>query len=138
MIAVLDACFIIDWSSYRNKHLLEEFFKTMYIHEEVLRQVRSPVAIEYLGRLFTSGVLRLYPWSNTEEKEFNKLRDEVTRDPRIPSLERPDIICLVMAKTLDSVLLSENLGIHRVVQFHPRYRGLRLWTSLELLEKHGL
>jgi len=110
------------------------FFKLLYIHEEVLEQVKSERALRLVGDLLSRGVLRLYPWSSADESEFLRLREEVVADPRVPALERPDLLCLIMAKSLGAVLLSENVGIHRVVQFHPRYEDVTVWTALELLE----
>ena len=134
MLGVIDACFVIDWANYRGRRALKRMFKLLYVHEEVLEQIRTRRAVEFVGELFSEGVLRIYPWSESEESEFLRLRDEVVADPRIPSLERPDILCLVIARSLNAPLLTENLGVHRVVQFHPRYAGLRVWTALELLE----
>ncbi|RLF98389.1 MAG: hypothetical protein DRN49_05950, partial [Thaumarchaeota archaeon] len=100
----------------------------------VLDQLVSEHTIEFTSRLLSKGVLRLYPWSQSEEDEYLRLRSEIVSDPRIPSLERPDVLCLVMARSVNAVLLSENIGVHRVVDYHPRYRGLRVWTALEALE----
>jgi len=134
MIGVLDACFIIDWCKYRHRELLEQLFATLFIHEETLAQLKSETTITYVSRLLSEGKLRLYPWSQIEEDEYLRLRGEIIHDPRIPSLERPDILCLIMAKNLNAILLSENTGIHRVTEFHPRYRGLIVWTALETIE----
>jgi hypothetical protein len=131
---VADACFLIDWSRYRRKGILEKLFDLLLIHEETLLQLRSPPAIEYVSSLLASGLLRLYPWSPDDERQYSKLRDEVSLDPRIPSLERPDLLCLVIAHRTGSVLLSENLGVLRVTQFHPIYSRVKVWTSLEVLE----
>jgi hypothetical protein len=129
-----DACFLIDWSRYRRKNILERLFDLLLIHEETLLQLRSPPAIEYVSSLLASGLLRLYPWSPDDERQYSRLRDEVSLDPRIPSLERPDLLCLVIAHRTGSVLLSENLGVLRVTQFHPLYSRVKIWTSLEVLE----
>ena len=134
MLGVLDACFIIDWSRYRRRKLLSKLFDIMYIHEEVLAQIRSIVAIEYVTELMARGTLRLYAWSDTDEVEFVRLREEVSSDPRIPAVERPDILCLIIAKSLNAILLSENVGIHRIVQYSPRYKDANVWTALEVLE----
>ena len=134
MRGVADACFLIDWSRYRRRDLLEKLFNLILIHEETLLQLRSPPAIEYTSSLLASGLLRLYPWSSDDEKQYNKLREEVSLDPRLPSLERPDLLCLVIAHRTGSILLSENLGVLRVTQFHPLYSRVKVWTSLEVLE----
>ncbi|RLF13691.1 MAG: hypothetical protein DRJ66_07385 [Thermoprotei archaeon] len=134
MLGVLDACFIIDWSRYRRRKLLSKLFDIMYIHEEVLAQIRSTIAIEYVTELMMRGILRLYAWSDADETEFIRLRDDVSSDPRIPAVERPDILCLIIAKALNAILLSENVGIHRIVEYNPRYRNVSIWTALEVLE----
>jgi len=134
MLGVIDACFIIDWCRYRYRGLLEKFFSTLFVHEETLEQLKSERSITYISELLAKGILRLYPWSHREEDEFLKLRSEIASNSRIPSLERPDILCLIMAKNLNATLLSENVGIHRVVEFHKEYGNVIVWTALETLE----
>jgi hypothetical protein len=134
MLGVADACFLIDWARFRRRELLASLFEAILIHEEVLAQLRSPSAIDFASRLLARGALRLYPWSEAEEELFIKLRDEVALDPRIPSLERPDLLCLVIAYRAGASLLTENLGVLRVVQFHPTFSRVTAWTALEVLE----
>ena len=134
MIAVIDTCFIIDWARYRRKNILTKLFKLILIHEEVLAQIRSPITINFISNLLSQGVVKLYPWSSREEEAFNRLREEIVLDPRIPALERPDILCLIMAYMSNSILLSENKGILRVIAFHPKYSAIKVWTALEVLE----
>ena len=134
MIGVVDACFIIDWCRYRRRELLERLFSVLFIHEETLGQLRSEKTITYVSDLLAKGKLRLYPWSHSEEDEYLRLRSEIVVDPRIPSLERPDMLCLIMAKRLNAILLSENIGIHRVIEFHSKYSNVVVWTALETLE----
>jgi len=135
MLGVVDACFLIDWSRYRRRELLASLFEAILVHEEVLAQLRSPSAIDFASRLLARGALRLYPWSTAEEELYVQLRDEVALDPRIPSLERPDLLCLVIARRTGAALLAENLGVLRVVQFHPAYSRVTAWTALEVLEQ---
>jgi len=132
---VVDTCFIIDWAKYRRRKILNNIFKLLLIHEEALAQIKSPKAVEYISQLLSRGIMRLYPWSSSEEEMYIKLRDEIVADPRIPALERPDILCLIIAYKTNSILLSENIGILRVTQFHPVYSKVRVWTSLEVLEQ---
>jgi len=134
VIGVVDACFIIDWCRYRRRELLERLFSVLFIHEETLGQLRSEKTITYVSDLLAKGKLRLYPWSHSEEDEYLRLRSEIVVDPRIPSLERPDMLCLIMAKRLNAILLSENIGIHRVIEFHSKYSNVVVWTALETLE----
>ena len=134
MRGVTDACFLIDWSRYKRREILEKLFDLLLIHEETLLQLRSPPVIDYASSLLARGLLRIYPWSSDDERQYSKLREEVSLDPRVPSLERPDLLCLVIAHRTGSILLSENLGVLRVTQFHPLYSRVNVWTSLEVLE----
>jgi len=141
MIAIIDSCFIIDWSKYRKKHLIKNLFDLIYIHEENLSQLKSFEAINFTSDLFNSNILRLYPWSMRDEDEYIRLRNELTLNSRIPSLERPDLLCLIIAKNTNGILLSENTGIHRVTQYHPRYMSVKVWTAIETIENmiyHGI
>ncbi len=135
MRGVVDACFLIDWSRFRRRRILEELFDVLLVHEEVLGQVRSEVTVEYASSLLAKGVLRLYPWSEADEVEFVTLRSQVSSNSRIPSLERPDLLCLIIAYNSGAVLLSENVGVHRVVEYHPKYSRVRVWTALDVIEQ---
>ena len=135
MLGVADSCFLIDWARFGRRELLANLFEAIFVHEEVLAQLRSPSAVDFASRLLARGVLRLYPWSLAEEELYLRLRDEVALDPRIPSLERPDLLCLVIAYETGAVLLTENLGILRVIQFHPTFSRVTAWTALEVLEQ---
>jgi len=134
MIGVLDACFIIDWSKYSNKSLIQELFDIIYIHEETLAQLKSEDSIQLISNLLSKDKLRIYPWSDLDEEKYAKLRDEISGDPRIPSLERPDLLCLIISHDINGILLSENTGIHRIVNFHPEYRKVEVWTAAEVIE----
>ena len=134
MIGVIDSCFIIDWCKFRYRELLKKLFSLLYLHEETLAQLKSEDTILFTSKLLSEGKLRLYPWSQSEEDEFLLLRSEIIGNSRIPSLERPDMLCLIIAKNLNAILISENLGIHRVIEFHPRYRNVKIWTALEVIE----
>ena len=135
MIGVIDTCFLIDWSRFRRRNVLKKLFNLLLIHEDILRQIKSEETIEYTSRLFAEGILRLYPWSEIDEREFINLRNQVSSNSRIPSLERPDILYLIIAYNNNAILLSENLGIHRVVQYHPKYSRVKVWTALDVLEQ---
>jgi len=89
------------------------------------------LAAEWLS----AGFLQLYPWTVAEERELGQLASELRRYPQIPELEAPDLKCLAAAKASGLVLLTENLGVRRVVEFHPRYREVEVWTSLTALER---
>ncbi|MFQ6063360.1 MAG: hypothetical protein ACE5J9_09350 [Methanosarcinales archaeon] len=47
----------------------------------------------------------------------------------------PDLLCLVAAKESESILLSENIGVIRVCEFHPDYVNIKVMTSLDLIEQ---
>jgi hypothetical protein len=41
LFAIADTCFLIDWSYWRYRDVLFELFKTVFIPENVLREVKS-------------------------------------------------------------------------------------------------
>jgi len=39
--AIADTCFLIDWARYRHRDVLFKLFKTVFVLETILREVKS-------------------------------------------------------------------------------------------------
>ena len=81
---IIDACFIIDWSKYSKKELLKSLFKRVFIHEEILAQLKSERPIFLASKWLSEKFMALYPQTSLSEELFEKLAEEVRKYPEIP------------------------------------------------------
>ena len=132
--AVLDACFIIDWARYEKRELLKSLFDRAFIHRDVLNQLVSERAISLASKWLGEGFLAIYPWMDSDEDVALRLISQLSAMPEIPMLERPDVLCLVIALRTRSCLLTENKGILRAVEFHPDLSDVKVLTAIDILE----
>ena len=131
--AVADACFLIDWCRYAHWQLLEHLFQRIYIHAEVLDQLVSEPAVKLASTWLGKRFLVLYPWMEEDEQLAQQLTREIVAHPQLPYLERPDVLCLVIALRTGAPLLSENTGILRACNYHPRLTQVQVLTALDVL-----
>jgi len=71
---------------------------------------------------------------DSDEDVALKLISQLLAMPEVPMLERPDVLCLVIALKTHSCLLTENTGILRAVRFHPDLQDVKVLTALDVLE----
>ena len=131
---VMDACFIIDWARWSGRDLIWKAFSTGFVPEIVLREIVSPSSLGLLRRWIVEGWLTIYPHSSELESEAVRLMLELRRDPRIPRIDAPEAVCVVIARRIGAVALTENRGILRAYQLTPeRLKPAVVWNSLRLL-----
>ena len=133
-MCVVDACFVIDWSRWRRRDLLWEVFSTGFVPEPVLREVSTPAPLRVLREWMAAGRLTVYPSSRELEDEAVSLVLEMRRDPRVPRIDPPEALCVVVARRIGAAVLSENRGILRAFQLAgERLAPAVVWNSLRLL-----
>ncbi|RLG49283.1 MAG: hypothetical protein DRN96_09850 [Thermoproteota archaeon] len=99
----------------------------------MLREVKSEKAVTLVFEWLTSDYALLTALTPSEERELRALLDYVSLDPRIPRVDEPEAIGLVLAKSRGLVLLTENRGARRITQYHPEYRSVKVWGALRVL-----
>ena len=134
MIGSMDTCFLIDWSRYSRRGLLEEAFDFVYVTEDVLREVASEETLTYVSGLLARGFLVIYPLRAEAASVARRAVEISARDPRVPVLDPPEALALAMARLEGCVCLTENKGVLRLVQYYEEFSGVEVWRSLELLE----
>ena len=131
---VLDACFIIDWSRWRRRHLIKEIFSAGFMPEITLREVITEKPLRALRELILDGWLTIYPHFRELEEEAVSLILDARRDPRIPRIDPPEALCSILARRLGSALLTENRGIIRAYWLmREKFSPAIVLNSLRLL-----
>ena len=134
MIASIDTCFIIDWSKYRKRHLLEKIFDYVFTTEEVLNEVSSENTLEYVLNLMIKGFLVIYPFKTELSPIVRKALEISVSDPRIPSLDPPEAYALAIAYKENCICLTENKGVLRLIEYYNEFKKVKVWRSLELFK----
>ena len=134
MTASIDTCFIIDWSKYRKRHLLEKIFDYVFTTEEVLNEVSSENTLEYVLNLMIKGFLVIYPFKTELSPIVRKALEISVSDPRIPSLDPPEAYALAIAYKENCICLTENKGVLRLIEYYNEFKKVKVWRSLELFK----
>ncbi|MCD6509760.1 MAG: DNA-binding protein [Thermoprotei archaeon] len=134
MIASIDTCFLIDWSRYRARKLMEKVFDYVFVTEEVLDETRTERTIEYVSNLLAKGFLVIYPFKSELLSLVRRILEISTSDPRIPALDPPEAYAFAIAWREKCICLTENKGILRLVEYYEEFREIKVWRSLELIE----
>jgi predicted nucleic acid-binding protein len=130
--AIADTCFLIDWASWRQRDLLFKLFKTVFVPESVIREIRSERTVEWIASSLASGSLSLF----TETPDILSLaRDLVERSKLFPirGIDLPEAICLAAGKMRNYTVITENRGALMAADILEELSGVRVWRSLELI-----
>jgi len=136
--AIADTCFIIDWARFRYRDVLFRLFATVFVPEQVLREVRSEGTIEWIALALASGGMSLYTESPDELEEARRLVEESRRVVGLPRVDLPEALCLVVGRRRGYVVLTENRGAIMAADLIPSYSGVVVWRALEILTEAAL
>jgi len=111
---------------------LFELFKTVFVPESVIKEIRSERTVEWIANSLASGSLSLF----TETPDVISLaRDLVERSKLFPirGLDLPEAICLAVGKMRNYTVITENRGALMAVDILEELSSVRVWRSLELI-----
>ncbi len=131
--AVADTCFLIDWVRYRHRDIMFKLFKTVFIPEQVLSEVKSESTISWIAESLAEDKLSLYTPTREEVEEALRIVEYSRLQPSLPSLDFPEAICLAIGKDRGYVVLTENRAALLIPRLLNNYSGVRVWRSLELI-----
>ncbi|MGC9104400.1 MAG: DNA-binding protein [Candidatus Methanodesulfokora sp.] len=130
--AIADTCFLIDWASWRRRDVLFRLFKTVFVPELVLREVRSERTIEWIASSLSSGSLSLF----TETPDVIALARSLVEKSKffpIRGVDLPEAICLAVGKMRGYTVITENRGALMAADILEELSGVKVWRSLELI-----
>jgi len=131
--AIADTCFLIDWARYRRRNVLFKLFRTVFVSENVLTEIRSERTITWISDSLAKDRLSLYTPTPNELEEARELIEESRLQPRLPSIDLPEALCLVIGKKRGYVVLTENRGALLAPVFIKRFKNVKVWRALEVL-----
>ncbi|HDI02311.1 MAG TPA: hypothetical protein ENF93_01555 [Ignisphaera sp.] len=77
--------------------------------------------------------LALYTPSRDEIEEARELIEESRLNPRIPSIDLPEALCLIIGRRRGYIVLTENRAALLIPKLIARYRNVVVWRALEIL-----
>lgn len=134
LIASIDTCFLIEWCRYRNRDLLVKAFKYAYVTEDVLVEVKSEKTLEFTSNLLSSGFLVIYPFRRELESIVRSIIDISINDSRIRVIDPPEAYAFAIGVREKCIVLTENKGIVRLVEFYGEKFPVKVWGAYELLK----
>jgi len=136
MLGVTDTCFLVDWARFGKKDCIKQIFNRLLITEEVLKEIESESTISLVTEWLVDGFLYLVPVSPIDYAEVDRISRIIADLPQIPTeVEKPELICLVLAKKYNCILLTENIGAIRITQWMDEYKEVRVWRAIEVLKE---
>ncbi len=133
--AIADTCFLIDWARYRWRSVLFKLFKTVFVPENVLGEVKSENTISWIAEAMARDELSLYTPAASEFEEAIKLVEKSRLHPKMPSLDAPEALCLVVGRRRGYIVLTENRAALLAPFVFSEYSRVVVWRSLEVLLK---
>ncbi|RLG50551.1 MAG: hypothetical protein DRN96_07390 [Thermoproteota archaeon] len=134
-IAVADTCFILDWASFSLRDLMRKVFSAVFLLEDVLAEVRSSPAVEWVADNLASGYFTLFTPSPDKRREAEQLVELVATRPHMRRIEIPEALCLTLGKQKGYIVLTENTGALMVADMIQEYSAVKVWRALELLKE---
>jgi len=130
--AIADTCFLIDWAAWRRRNLLFRLFRTVFVPELVLREVRSERTLEWIVEGLSSGSLALF----TETPGVLDLALRVVERSRllpVRGVDLPEAVCLAVGKLRGYIVITENRGALAAADLLEELSGVAVWRALELI-----
>jgi len=134
-LAISDTCFIIDWSYYRKRRILNELFQTVLLPEQVLEEVEDEKVISWISKNLASGKMLLFTPSPLDLRRAEELMLEVASRPYMRKIEIPEALCLVVGFRLNAVVLTENRGALLVPRMIKEWERVKVWRALETIKE---
>jgi hypothetical protein len=136
--AIADTCFLIDWARYRHRDVLFKLFKTVFVPETILREVKSENTIAWIASNLAKGRLTLYTETADVVSEATSIVEASKRSPHLISVELPEAVCLAVGRRRGYVVLTENRGLILFSSISSDYRDVAIWRALEVIAMASL
>ncbi|MET1100855.1 MAG: hypothetical protein ABWW69_00020 [Pyrodictiaceae archaeon] len=133
LFAIADTCFLIDWARYRRRDVLFQLFRTVFVPEQVLDEVRSENTIAWIAHWLARGALALYTPFFDEIEEARRLIEQSHVHPQLPAMDLPEALCLVVGRRRGYIVLTENRAALLAPRLLQGLENVRVWRALEIL-----
>jgi len=96
--AIADTCFLIDWAYWRYRDALFKLFKTVFVPEAVLREIKSEQTIEWVATALARGHLALYTETRDEIDFAIRIVERSRLVPGLRGVDLPEALCLAVGR----------------------------------------
>jgi hypothetical protein len=131
--AIADSCFLIDWARFRHRDVLFKLFRTVFVPEAVLREVKSESTLAWIASNLAKGHLALYTETSEVVSEATDIVENSRRTQHLVAVELPEAICLVVGRRRGYVVLTENRGLILYSRTSSKYEDVVIWRALEII-----
>jgi hypothetical protein len=136
--AIVDSCFVIDWSKFELRDVLFEVFDVIYVTPDVLDELRSEGALAWVGEELAKGRLSIYDPSEEERAKALEFVELTRATEHYPTADFPEALGIVIAKKFNMTLLSENRAVLYAPLTFPEFSGVAVWRALDVLLEWAL
>ncbi len=131
--AIADTCFLIDWSLWKKRDIIFQLFKTIFVPEVILNEVKSEGVISWIAEALAQGKLSLFTETSEILEEARSLIERSRMTPGIRGVDLPEAICLVVGKRRGYMVLTENRGALMIVNLFEEFSNVKVWRALEVI-----
>ena len=131
--AILDSCFIIDWSKFKKRDTLFEVFEAVYITPDVLNELKSEDVIAWIGEKISSGEIIIYEADEEEKGKALEFVEATRKIPHYPSADFVEALGLIIAKRYNMILISENRAVLYAPLTFPEFSSVSVWRGIDIL-----
>ena len=128
-----DACFLINWSRFRQRSDLFQLYSRLIVPSIVFVEVRREPARSFVANLLATKRLLLAPRIGAVDSLALRLFEAINSDPNIPSIDPPEAYALAFAKHAGLPLLTDNASPRIASLFIEELRGVEVRDSLNVL-----
>ena len=132
---ISDTCFIIDWSYYKRRECLVKLFDIVLIPEQVLLEVEDERSISWISLQLARGKMQLFTPSPSDLREAERLILEVASRPYLKRIDIPEALCLIVARRINAIVLTENRGALLAAKLLKELKGVTVWRALEVIRE---
>jgi len=134
MSAVVDACFFINWSQFKQRDDIFKLFHTLIIPEIVLDEIRNSIARSYLYLLAYQRRVSIAPRVGIIDREALKLFTLINSSSILPRIDEPESYGLALALMLKLPFLTDNAAPRLATRYIEYLREAKVYDSLIVLK----
>ncbi len=130
---MVDACFLINWSRFRQRNDLFTLYSRLVIPSVVFVEVKREPARSFISQLLATKTLLLAPRIASVDSLALRLFEAINSDPNLPSIDPPEAYALAFAKVAGLPFLTDNVAPKAATLFIRELSGVRVYDSLDVL-----
>jgi len=132
-IAVVDSCFLINWSRFHQSADILQVFSRIVVPEPVLEELEDVRAKRILAAWIIKNVVIIAPRLLSLNGMTLRIVSLSELLSHIPRIDPPEAYCLCLAKERGYTVLTDNEATKRVKEILEEFKEVDVMNSLDLL-----